>query len=83
MQWPEDPAGFFNAMDVLMRMERWEEAGRVFELLPECALKLKFYEERKQQLQARDLSAGENVKINEFYGQPDLGGMLIEASNYN
>ena len=79
-KWPLDPAPFNNAIESLMKLEKWDEAQRLFDLAPGSFQLLKYYDLRKTQLEERDIYAGRRPPVDPFYGQPDLGGVLKAES---
>jgi len=80
--WPNDPVGFANATDCLMRQHRWDEAKKAFEPAPPCYSEFRLYQVQMENLRERSMNCPA-PSMQHFQGQPDLGGVLKSNSEKN
>lgn len=73
--WPGDPAPVANRIMALIAMGRWDDAESVYFLGPEWGGAFAAWWVFGERILDRDAGNGK-VPWGEFYGQPDLGGIL-------
>ena len=69
-RWPQDPAGYYNAIANLMKEEKWDMARQLFDQAPKSYRILVLSQMQCTQLENKD-SDGESIKTEVFYGQPE------------
>jgi tetratricopeptide (TPR) repeat protein len=74
--WPYDAAGFANACNCLMQLNRWAEAQTVLDRAPECYQRFHLYRTQRENLRQGNLVCSPPKTV-PFRGQPDLGGLLV------
>jgi tetratricopeptide (TPR) repeat protein len=67
-RWPQDPVGYYNAIENLMEEEMWDEASQVFDQAPESYRILVLSQQHRTQLNNREYKPS---KGDVFYGQPE------------
>ena len=76
-RWPQDPAAFANAADILSRHERWEAAHYVISQTPDSFHHLRMAPTVLRWIEAQDTDAARKPGSKErFFGQPDIGGLV-------
>jgi predicted Zn-dependent protease len=81
-RWPQDPVGYYNAIQALMKQAMWDEAKRMIDQAPEGYRILAMSQMQRTQLNSR-AALGKSTWEEPFYGQPvwDERLMIIEADN--
>lgn len=74
-RWPGDPSPVANRIMALIAMGRWDDAESVYYLGPEWGAAFAAWWVLGERILDRDAGDGK-VPWGEFYGQPNLGGIL-------
>lgn len=75
--WPDDVAGFGNAITALQGLGRIDEARRLLAAAPACYRRFRLYWSQMAALEGRSSRHFPPAACPAFRGQPDLGGLLI------
>lgn len=74
-RWPKDPAAYHNLLLLLEDEQAWEAASAVLEKVPKSFLCLRAAESHRLAISERRMVSF--PKYTAFYGQPDLGGVVL------
>jgi tetratricopeptide (TPR) repeat protein len=69
-RWPQDPVGYYNAIENLMKEEKWDEAKRILDQAPENYRVLALSKMQQEQLDQKSTDR-KSSKEDVFYGQPE------------
>jgi predicted Zn-dependent protease len=69
-RWPQDPVGYYNAIENLMTEEKWDEAKRILDQAPENYRVLALSKMQQEQLDQKSTDR-KSSKEDVFYGQPE------------
>lgn len=76
-RWPQDPAAYANAANILSRQGRWDAASWVVSCAPPSFHHLRMAPAVLRRVSARNVNAAQVSEPWEiFYGQPDVGGIV-------
>jgi len=80
-RWPDDPAAFFNLLQIYEDMECWEPADLVLANMPPAFYCLSWADYHIKWVKARgQLNESRPRPTAAFFGQPDLGGLVNVVS---